>query len=81
MFSRREAEGIIFLLLFWAFFPALPECLPFQRLKGKAPLSGEGANLGSRMSSYFQKQVGKDLKTLTMLERDLELKPATLYNL
>jgi len=49
--------------------PANPGVYLFKDEKGTILYVGKAGNIKHRVSSYFQKPAGKDLKTLTMLEK------------
>ena len=49
--------------------PTNPGVYLFKDKKGTILYVGKAGNIKHRVSSYFQKPTGKDLKTLTMLEK------------
>ena len=49
--------------------PANPGVYLFKDKKGTILYVGKAGNIKHRVSSYFQKPTGKDIKTLTMLEK------------
>ena len=49
--------------------PSNPGVYLFKDKRGTILYVGKAGNIKHRVSSYFQKPAGKDLKTLTMLEK------------